>query len=864
MDVAEVDSEEGYTSFVDTEEEVESDDDFSLDSSPTATAQAPRSGKKRGPGAISKQYSRQSSKQQHHIQAQLTDTQLAAEVAEAVGLPPHRFGEHEQGVLSEGDTSRLDDMYFQVRNFILALWRSDVTQHLSEEAAAARVPAQHRQLATAAWRFLDREGYINWGVAAAITDRPVPERPEIVLVIGSGLAGLSAARQLRNHGYKVLVLEGADRPGGRVHTHRLEGGGEAAVADLGGSIITGIHGNPLAVLARQLGIPLHDINAHNVPLFLQDGSELGKRVDDRAKALFDSLLERSEQLQHEMPSASAISLQAALDGLWARERAATLEDDADESNPADQHEPQQQHEQQQQGRPQTASRGGRHGSGGRGSQVQKRQRLADQYTHEEGLNLLMHWHMANNEFSNAAQMKTVCMKYWALDDMFEHQGAHVFLPGGNLRLLQGLAKGIPILYKTPARLIQYCSKGVRVHTGAGVFEADAAIVTVPLGVLKRPDQLRFQPPLPSRKQAAIQRLGFGCLNKVMLLFPHCFWGDRDMFGHVNSDTSQRGRYFLFYAYHGISGGAVLAALVAGDAAIALEQLPHDDAVADVMGLLRSIFTPQGVAVPEPLQAVVTRWGSDPMAYGSYSSVAVGSANPADYEVMAHSVGGRLFFAGEATSTRYPATMHGAFATGIREAANVMAMLAQQRGQPTRPKLHHLIPEAPLHPAYLQDAGDGPRVDLVASALEQLFADYCEASQQPDIQFAGLKALVGPQGSGLEGKALVQVQLGDGGGPAGSAGDQASDSTQPHQPHQPDRPDGITFYTVLPTTQLECLYELCDDAHRLHAVMELGAQPAGGALTAAVTTLLEAIWRERHGVSLLQEPAGDAGGLNGVV
>jgi monoamine oxidase len=36
--------------------------------------------------------------------------------------------------------------------------------------------------------------------------------------------GLSAARQLRNHGYKVLVLEGADRPGGRVHTHRLEVG----------------------------------------------------------------------------------------------------------------------------------------------------------------------------------------------------------------------------------------------------------------------------------------------------------------------------------------------------------------------------------------------------------------------------------------------------------------------------------------------------------------------------------------------------------------------------------------------------------------------------------------------------------------
>lgn len=47
------------------------------------------------------------------------------------------------------------------------------------------------------------------------------------------------------------------------------------------------------------------------------------------------------------------------------------------------------------------------------------------------------------------------------DDQFEHQGAHVFLPGGNLRLLQGLAKDIPIMYNTPARLLQYCESGVR-------------------------------------------------------------------------------------------------------------------------------------------------------------------------------------------------------------------------------------------------------------------------------------------------------------------------------------------------------------------------------------------------------------------
>ena len=55
-----------------------------------------------------------------------------------------------------------------------------------------------------------------------------------------------------------------------------------------------------------------------------------------------------------------------------------------------------------------------------------------------------------------------------------------------------------------------------------------------------------------------------------------------------------------------------------------------------------------------------------MAYGSYSSLTVGSAGGDDYDAIAEQVGGRLFFAGEATTRKYPATMHGAFFTGLRE------------------------------------------------------------------------------------------------------------------------------------------------------------------------------------------------------
>jgi lysine-specific histone demethylase 1 len=77
----------------------------------------------------------------------------------------------------------------QIRNHIVAFWRYDVSQFLSEEAAAAQHEPQHRHLVAAAWGFLHREGYINWGVASAITDRPVLQRQETVIIIGSGLAG---------------------------------------------------------------------------------------------------------------------------------------------------------------------------------------------------------------------------------------------------------------------------------------------------------------------------------------------------------------------------------------------------------------------------------------------------------------------------------------------------------------------------------------------------------------------------------------------------------------------------------------------------------------------------------------------------
>lgn len=74
-------------------------------------------------------------------------------------------------------------------------------------------------------------------------------------------------------------------------------------------------------------------------------------------------------------------------------------------------------------------------------------------------------------------------------------------------------------------------------------------------------------------------------------------------------------------------------------------------------------------MPNPIQTICSRWGSDPLSYGSYSHVRVRSSG-SDYDILAESLGNRLFFAGEATNRQYPASMHGAFLSGLREASHI--------------------------------------------------------------------------------------------------------------------------------------------------------------------------------------------------
>ncbi|KAH9288473.1 hypothetical protein KI387_032590, partial [Taxus chinensis] len=610
-----------------------------------------------------------------------------AMIAYSVGFPPDALTEEEieAGVVSSvgGDEQA---NYIIVRNHIVALWRDNVTAWLDASHVMESIRSQHKGLVNSAYSFLLSQGYINFGVAPAIKDHSrddaiTPQSGSAnVIIMGAGLAGLAAAQQLLAWGFKVIILEARRRPGGRVFSMKMAAeshGHIAAAVDLGGSVITGIHGNPLGVLARQLGLPLHKVR-DKCPLYQPDGRPVDAYVDAKVEEAFNRLLDQACQLRQDMDEVTVdISLGTALETF-------------------------------------------RHFYGV-ANKVEERK--------------LLDWHLANLEYANAALLSKLSLAFWDQDDPYEMGGDHCFLPGGNGRFVQALADGLPIFYDKTVQTIRYGSDGVQVLAGGQVFQGDMVLCTVPLGVLKT-GVIKFVPELPQRKLEAIRRLGFGLLNKVAMLFPTVFWGTEiDTFGHLCDESSRRGEYFLFYSYASVSGGALLIALVAGEAAIKFENTPPPDAVERILEILRGIYGPRGVQVPDPIQTVCTRWGSDSFSLGSYSHVAVGASGD-DYDILAESVGdGRVFFAGEATNRRYPATMHGAFLSGLREAANI-SKVANSRSFP--PKVDRCL---------VKDIGDSD-----GALLADLF-------REPDLAFGGFSILFDPQSTDLNSRSLLRLLVG---------------------------------------------------------------------------------------------------------
>ncbi|GBG29086.1 Lysine-specific histone demethylase 1-like 1 [Hondaea fermentalgiana] len=299
----------------------------------------------------------------------------------------------------------------------------------------------------------------------------------------------------------------------------------------------------------------------------------------------------------------------------------------------------------------------------------------------------LEWNMSYLEYSLSSNLDTVSNEDWDADDEFSFSGAHCMVQGGIGSIAENLQYGVDIRKAAPVATIAYgqttdASKGpaCAVTTEAGeVFHADACLVTVPLGVLKA-NKITFEPALPEEKCAAISRLSFGVLNKVVMVFDSVFWSERSLIAYA---SEKRGHYPMFWDASQACGAPVLIALVSGRTAEALERKADQTVLDEVLEVLRLLYGTEAVATPKDF--LVTRWRADPYARGSYSYVGL-DASEEDYDLLAAPVAAspvteahadfRLFFAGEATNKYYPATVHGAFMSGIREARHIASLLAR--------------------------------------------------------------------------------------------------------------------------------------------------------------------------------------------
>ncbi|XP_034840629.1 peroxisomal N(1)-acetyl-spermine/spermidine oxidase-like [Maniola hyperantus] len=288
----------------------------------------------------------------------------------------------------------------------------------------------------------------------------------------------------------------------------------------------------------------------------------------------------------------------------------------------------------------------------------------------------------------------------------DHSGCYMNMPGGDVRVPLGLVASLaPLLRQIPEGAIRYCKpvncvywgtcqkSGCRATvctTDGEEFPADYVISTVSMGVLATNSSKMFCPALPSSKIDAIRCLRFGYVNKIYMEYcqPFWLWNKGDINFKYTSD-SLMSRTDWTRGIRSIravpNSKHVISAMVVGKEAWIMEGLCDKDVAESVTDLLRA--SSGNSYIPYPVSLIRSHWVSDPYFRGAYSydcnctdgdtqrALACPLPGPGD------SIPPILLFAGEATVPGYFATLEGAKISGVREAERVIQLTLRFKGPP---------------------------------------------------------------------------------------------------------------------------------------------------------------------------------------
>lgn len=439
--------------------------------------------------------------------------------------------------------------------------------------------------------------------------------PELI-IIGSGVSGLRAGEYLKSRGFNnFIILEGRDHIGGRTYTyHDANSAWRNQGIDLGASWVHGAGPyNPLTYLVeKKIRIPYKASNEKDATLY----DWTGKPVSAEQEAQINKRFERFSRFLRAQQGRTKADISTVSDAVKAF--------------------------------------------------------IAKEHLNEPEQAGLLYLVSEYIEQEYAADIKDLSWSNFDSDESF--RGPELFLTGGYSQLVNYLARDLKnqIIMNQKVATIDYSQKNqVSVTTTNGtVYHAKTVISTLPIGVLKK-GAVKFIPDLPDNKKLAMSHINMGVQDKIWLKFPKVFWDDTQFIervakAHLSKDEwVNKGRFIEFDNMNYALNQPILLLMVSGDFAKNMEHQSDAQILSEIMSILKKIY---GDKIPQPIAHKITRWGQDEFAYGSYSSLRPGArAYGLDFKIMSKPIDRQVFFAGEATHPYYPATVHGAYLSGEREA-----------------------------------------------------------------------------------------------------------------------------------------------------------------------------------------------------